>query len=53
MTSTTLNTNVTESIVLKKFEGDGPKDRTDEPIEIIEILDGKIVSHIKDGQRIK
>lgn len=38
-----LGTDIKERIVLKKFNGDGPEDRTDEPIEIIVIEDGKIL----------
>lgn len=30
-------------IVLKKYAGDGPADRTDEPIETIVIEDGEVV----------
>ena len=38
-----LGTKITERIILKKFNGDGPSDRTDEPVETIIIEDGKIL----------
>ena len=39
-----LGTEVTERIILKKFNGDGPENRTDEPVEVIIIEeDGRIV----------
>ena len=38
-----LKTNVNERIILRKFDGDGPPDRTDAPIETIVIENGKIV----------
>lgn len=36
---------IKERIVLKKFDGDGPEDRTDEPLETLVIEDGKIIEH--------
>ena len=33
-------------IVLKKFDGDGPEDRTDTPLEVVTLKDGQIVSHV-------
>ena len=38
-----VNANVNERIILKKFNGDGPPDRTDKPIETIVIENGKVV----------
>jgi len=49
MSDNTIQTKVTERIVVKKFEGDGPNDRTDEPLETVVIEDGKIIEIIKRG----
>lgn len=38
-------------VTLRKFEGDGPEDRTDEPIETITVEDGKITEVIKRGEK--
>lgn len=38
---------VKERMVLKKFLGDGPEDRTDDPVEIIVVENGQIVEHKK------
>jgi len=38
---------IKEKITVRKFEGDGPPDRTDEPFETVVIEDGKIIEVIK------
>ena len=38
---------IKEKVTLRKYEGDGPDDRTDEPIETVIIEDGKITQVIK------
>jgi hypothetical protein len=50
MTQTDITPKIKETIVLKKFDGDGPEDRTDEPLEVLVIEDGKIISHTKRSQ---
>jgi len=47
-----LGMKVKEHIVLKKFTGDGPDDRTDEPDEVLVIEDGVIIQHIINKQNI-
>jgi hypothetical protein len=38
-----LNDCIMETITIKKYAGDGPSDRIDEPLEIVVIKDGKLV----------
>ena len=46
MAQSLINPKIRETVTLHKFEGDGPPDRTDQPIETVVIEDGKIISHV-------
>ena len=47
--NSTLHTKLTEHVVVKKYAGDGPNDRTDEPDEIIELHNGLVIKHTING----
>jgi hypothetical protein len=50
MPGTKINTKVDEHIVLKKFHGDGPHHPDEKPLEQIEMLNGKVISHLVHGK---
>lgn len=45
LTPDSLSSKLSEKITLKKFDGDGPINRTDDPIETFVIQDGTIIEH--------